>query len=556
MHFTDTDRHFTFIIGLTLYEMHRKPREITNEAEKKVLFSEVAPQLCCYLCEGPFVRPYAVMECLHRFCFDCVSKYLRIGRKDCPRCGTRLPSTRFMRPDPATELVISLICPSHQRPPKHFCAENLERRIPLIAEKHASGFVYRAHNDELDPFYVPSASLSSHRTSSSSSSTSGAKKKSSGAKTERGANAPKRGRPPKKNLDPSKVNDPASSSLPVKHEHGHSVKSEKGESLTLSKETPPVPAFIAPAPAVIKMAAKPPTLTPPPVNATPTATTSNISSNTTATSTSTTPTVPQTVVPAQASNTTPLSVTTNQSNHTTTASSNSSVSSTAATPSAGSSVANVPSSTAVATPQSATTAPSNATSAPNTTNSAPITANETSIAAKKTQQVESTSAPLPSPTEAPRKPVVSTSASTTNATHHTASPSAASSTAPTTTGSSVAVSSATTTHANAAPTTTTIRKPRRNAGDHVSLKLVPAVGDKTRSLERPFIIAPISATIDHLAGLLSTLLKDDSKWYLRTEATATKSLSPLSSSISLDQLLATTFTPSHKDLVLYFSKDS
>lgn len=91
----------------------------------------------------------------------------------------------------------------------------------------------------------------------------------------------------------------------------------------------------------------------------------------------------------------------------------------------------------------------------------------------------------------------------------------------------------------------------------MSLKLIPAVSDKVQNLERPFIIAPISATIDHLAGLLATLLKDDSKWYLRTEAAAsTSQSSPLASSTSLDQLLATSFTPSHKDLVLYFSKDS
>eukprot|EP00551_Chaetoceros_affinis_P015069 CAMPEP_0203712238 /NCGR_PEP_ID=MMETSP0091-20130426/69936_1 /ASSEMBLY_ACC=CAM_ASM_001089 /TAXON_ID=426623 /ORGANISM="Chaetoceros affinis, Strain CCMP159" /LENGTH=136 /DNA_ID=CAMNT_0050590209 /DNA_START=274 /DNA_END=684 /DNA_ORIENTATION=- len=39
------------------------------------------------------------MECLHRFCGDCIQKCLRMGMKECPSCRVHIPSRRSLRPD-------------------------------------------------------------------------------------------------------------------------------------------------------------------------------------------------------------------------------------------------------------------------------------------------------------------------------------------------------------------------------------------------------------------------------------------------------------------------
>lgn len=574
------------------------------------------------------MRPYAVMECLHRFCFDCVSKYLRIGRKDCPRCGTRLPSTRFMRPDTAAELVISLTCPPHQRPPKHFCSENLERRIPLIAERHANGFVYRAQNDDLDPFYVPSASSTSQRTVSSS--TGGLKKKSSGVKAERGANAPKRGRPPKKTLvDPSKLGgEPGNNMSTSKVDSGHGNKTEKAETTTGIKETPPQPHPVQPAPAVIKMAAKPPM----PPASTASTTLSQTSSTNNQNNATPNQATPNHVATTNIQN--PLAQnTSNHGNHGSITAPNTSNTAAIVPPSKQPTSSNLPSSngahnatntgstapaststlTQSSLPASGASAPSSSTNAsvkhtPLTSDSSSTHRAPTDDTTQKSSITHAASSSTPMAPTSNSKPISSSTSATTAsatpanasststatvnaATHpttqattqqtpslshpsshtHTPSPSAPISTATTVSPqlhASTASTAATTSHSApsqthvSAPTTTPSssatapRKLRRSAGDHVTLTLLPNESAGTKAgpkLSRPFIIAPLSATIAHLSGLLANLLKDESKWQLSAQSSSAVALAP---SLSLDQLMANSFTPSHKDLVLYFSKDS
>lgn len=168
------------------------------------------------------MRTYTVMECLHRFCFDCVSKYLRIGRKDCPRCGVKLPSTRFMRPDAGIDLVLSFVCPPHIRPSKSLCQDNLERRIPLIAERHNAGPLPKI--DDLDPFYV-------HDPSTSPS----------------GLHTP--GTPSKRRFPQNKATTPSTT------KRGRPPKVPKPETPKEAPAAPPPAPLVHLAPAVIKMAA-------------------------------------------------------------------------------------------------------------------------------------------------------------------------------------------------------------------------------------------------------------------------------------------------------------
>ena len=46
------------------------------------------------------------MECLHRFCHECIQKCLRVGKKECPSCRIHIPSRRSLRPDPEFDALI------------------------------------------------------------------------------------------------------------------------------------------------------------------------------------------------------------------------------------------------------------------------------------------------------------------------------------------------------------------------------------------------------------------------------------------------------------------
>jgi E3 ubiquitin-protein ligase RNF1/2 len=49
------------------------------------------------------------MECLHRFCEECIEKSLRMGRNECPICRTFVPSRRSLVPDPNFDRLIRSI---------------------------------------------------------------------------------------------------------------------------------------------------------------------------------------------------------------------------------------------------------------------------------------------------------------------------------------------------------------------------------------------------------------------------------------------------------------
>ena len=50
-------------------------------------------------------------ECMHRFCQECIEKYLRLGQKECPKCRVKVSSRRALRPDPAFDKIIQKFYP-------------------------------------------------------------------------------------------------------------------------------------------------------------------------------------------------------------------------------------------------------------------------------------------------------------------------------------------------------------------------------------------------------------------------------------------------------------
>lgn len=89
------------VIGLTQWDIHCKPRHIQNEddpnARIRVSVKQLSTEMTCPVCLGFFNKPVTVMECLHRFCAECIEKCLRIGKKECPSCRIHIPSRRSLR---------------------------------------------------------------------------------------------------------------------------------------------------------------------------------------------------------------------------------------------------------------------------------------------------------------------------------------------------------------------------------------------------------------------------------------------------------------------------
>lgn len=70
--------------------------------------------MVCPVCLGIIVDTRTTMECLHRFCSECITKALRLGKKECPKCRARCPSHRSLRPDPKFDCLIALLLPKRE----------------------------------------------------------------------------------------------------------------------------------------------------------------------------------------------------------------------------------------------------------------------------------------------------------------------------------------------------------------------------------------------------------------------------------------------------------
>lgn len=68
-------------------------------------------ELTCPVCLRILHKTEIVMECLHRFCSECIQKCLRVGKNECPSCRIHVPSRRSLRPDPNFDALIAKIYP-------------------------------------------------------------------------------------------------------------------------------------------------------------------------------------------------------------------------------------------------------------------------------------------------------------------------------------------------------------------------------------------------------------------------------------------------------------
>ncbi|XP_078171020.1 putative E3 ubiquitin-protein ligase RING1b isoform X2 [Carex rostrata] len=76
-----------------------------------VKLAEIRKEVQCPICLGIIRKTRTVMECLHRFCRDCIDKSMRLSNNECPACRTHCASRRSLRDDPNFDALISALYP-------------------------------------------------------------------------------------------------------------------------------------------------------------------------------------------------------------------------------------------------------------------------------------------------------------------------------------------------------------------------------------------------------------------------------------------------------------
>lgn len=171
--------------GLTDFEIHRKIRKLlpesvrdensTEQTDAVVLINNnplyFSHETQCSICLGTLEKTWTIMACLHRFCFECIHRSLRMelgsnSSKECPLCRVKLASRRASRADTMFDsLIKTLKCGKNKiisprtkqlqsvkkekqtviEPPKKFKIEDEKDNIDIA-------FYRKAHQDNIEKF--------------------------------------------------------------------------------------------------------------------------------------------------------------------------------------------------------------------------------------------------------------------------------------------------------------------------------------------------------------------------------------------------------------------
>ena len=67
-------------LGLSLYELHRKPHELINDGMMVAVGRRtVRSELMCPICLDILKNTMTTKDCVHRFCQECITTALRNG---------------------------------------------------------------------------------------------------------------------------------------------------------------------------------------------------------------------------------------------------------------------------------------------------------------------------------------------------------------------------------------------------------------------------------------------------------------------------------------------
>ncbi|CAG7873285.1 unnamed protein product [Brassica rapa] len=94
-------------------EPEEDSKEISPSADKsefmEIDLGEIRKDVQCPICLGIIKKTRTVMECLHRFCRECIDKSMRLGNNECPACRKHCASRRSLRDDPKFDALIAAL---------------------------------------------------------------------------------------------------------------------------------------------------------------------------------------------------------------------------------------------------------------------------------------------------------------------------------------------------------------------------------------------------------------------------------------------------------------
>ncbi|CAM6024963.1 unnamed protein product [Sphagnum balticum] len=125
-----------------------------DEQYISVCLPDIRKEMQCPICLGIIRKTRTVMECLHRFCRECIDKSMRLGNNECPACRAHCASRRSLRDDPKFDNLVAALYAN---------VDHYE------AEKLYLNFNERAHNSDdiqeniADTFKRQSAAIARRR---------------------------------------------------------------------------------------------------------------------------------------------------------------------------------------------------------------------------------------------------------------------------------------------------------------------------------------------------------------------------------------------------------
>ncbi|KAK7252138.1 hypothetical protein RIF29_35884 [Crotalaria pallida] len=95
------------------FESDRSHSSSNGDKKEYVVINlaDVRKEVQCPICLGIIRKTRTVMECLHRFCRECIDKSMRLGNNECPACRTHCASRRSLRDDPNFDTLIAALYP-------------------------------------------------------------------------------------------------------------------------------------------------------------------------------------------------------------------------------------------------------------------------------------------------------------------------------------------------------------------------------------------------------------------------------------------------------------
>ncbi|CAF0841559.1 unnamed protein product [Adineta steineri] len=92
------------------YDRQRKPQILIDDNRIQcVPIDPVLKSLACPICLDLLNRTMVTTTCLHRFCADCIHRWLKSENKVCPTCRKVLKSKRYLRSDVRTDSLVDMI---------------------------------------------------------------------------------------------------------------------------------------------------------------------------------------------------------------------------------------------------------------------------------------------------------------------------------------------------------------------------------------------------------------------------------------------------------------